>query len=78
MIAATRIESGATRGTRVPAIEILPDGQLIPAHPAQHARPIPFPPWPYFRRMTGENIMALPACIVISAAFHPDRNHVPR
>jgi len=78
MIATTGIESGATPRAHVSTIQILPDCQLTAAHAAQHARPIPLRPRPHISRMIGQSIMALPACIVIPAALHPDRNHIPR
>lgn len=78
MIAATRIEPRAARRARIPAIQILPDRQLAPAHAAQHAHVIPLGSRPHSNRMVGQRIMALPARKVFSAAFHPDRNHIPR
>jgi hypothetical protein len=78
MIAATGIEPGPARGTRIPAIQILPDRQLISAHAAQHARLIPLRSRPHGGRMIGQRVMTFAARKVFSAAFHPDRNHIPR
>ena len=77
MVAAAGVKSGATVWARVPAIQILPDRQLTPAHAAQRTRLIPLRLRPHFRGMAGQCIVAFPARVIFPAALHPDRNHIP-
>lgn len=78
VVSTPRIEHRAAAWALAGRFQVLPDGQLHSACPAQHGGLIPLPLWPDFNLMAGQRLMAVLTRKVSTAALHFDRDHIHR
>jgi hypothetical protein len=77
MLAAPRIEHRAARRAPRFALQILANGQLRPASPAQNRPLAPFAPWPHCNHVSRQLNVTILAGVVHPAALHLDCDKCP-
>ncbi len=77
MLAAPRIEHRAARRAPRFALQILANGQLRPASPAQNRPLVPFAPWPHCNHVSRQRNVTILAGVVHPAALHLDCDKCP-